>query len=146
MNEETNRWDDLPIEKLGLPARAYNVLKRNGIDRLSLLKEITLEGLLEFRGMGKTTAEEILRARNAAYDGQFLGSQENHPALGPQQTVLLYDVPLEEDLLADARANILCTERLLTEDDMEKAILAPDFWQLPGLNLILSAKASIDAI
>ena len=26
-------------------------------------------------------------------------------------------------------------------DDMEKAILAPDFWQLPGLNLILSAKA-----
>ena len=31
---------------------------------------------------------------------------------------------VEEDLLADAKANILCTERLLTEDDVEKAIPA----------------------
>jgi hypothetical protein len=41
-----------------------------------------------------------------------------------EEGILEYDVPLEEDLLADAKANILCTERLLTEDDVEKAIPA----------------------
>lgn len=132
MNEETNRWDDLPIEKLGLPARAYNVLKRNGIDRLSLLKEITLEGLLEFRGMGKTTAEEILRARNAAYDGQFLGSQENHPALGPQQTVLLYDVPLEELSLSNRAAGALKRSGYDTLSKLLK-LAEKDLMKIPNL-------------
>jgi len=97
------------------------------------------EGVFPSKKVKNLTAMEEERrlafvAFTRAQKGLFLSDAEGVAGAGfrfpsrfvleIEDGILEYDVPLEEDLLADAKANILCTERLLTEDDVEKAIPA----------------------
>lgn len=49
------------IEKLGLTVRAYNALKRAGIDTLEQILELTPSQLLCIRGIGIAAGMEIIR-------------------------------------------------------------------------------------
>lgn len=49
----------VPVECLGLSARAVNVLKRNGIDTIGKLCRLSDSELLEMRYVGKTVSAEI---------------------------------------------------------------------------------------
>ena len=50
---------DLPIEQLHLSARAYNVLKRSGIDSLSTLLTCTVGQMDQMRNLGEKSKQEI---------------------------------------------------------------------------------------
>lgn len=49
------------IEELGLSVRAYNALKRAGIDTLAQILELTPSQLLCIRGIGISIGMEIIR-------------------------------------------------------------------------------------
>lgn len=48
------------VEELGLPTRAYNSIKREGIDNLDELAKITVEELMMIRGIGVNTVNLII--------------------------------------------------------------------------------------
>ena len=48
-----------PIEELGLSVRSYNVLKRNKIDNVGQLLNLTREDLLGFKNLGSKSLDEI---------------------------------------------------------------------------------------
>ena len=50
----------MKIEELNLSLRAYDALKRAGIDTVEQLRERTPTDLLRIRGIGKTLLWEIL--------------------------------------------------------------------------------------
>ena len=51
------------IEELGLSVRAYNVLKRHGINKLQDLTPLSRNDLLNMRNMKSNSADEIMRAK-----------------------------------------------------------------------------------
>lgn len=51
---------DLTLDDLGFSARAYNSLKRAGIDRLSQLLSMQLEEISGIRNLGKKSCDEIV--------------------------------------------------------------------------------------
>lgn len=51
---------DLPIDTLELSVRAYNVLKRAGVNTISDLRETSYERLMKMRNMGPNALNEIL--------------------------------------------------------------------------------------
>ena len=55
-----NDFDDMPISNLGLSIRAYNGLKRSGIDTLGKLSEMTLDDFVKARNIGRKSLEEII--------------------------------------------------------------------------------------
>ena len=63
-----NKWQ-APIESLDLSARAYNALKRSGINTVEELQAMDEEKLARLRGIGSTVLCEILTKRG--------GSNEN---------------------------------------------------------------------
>ncbi len=54
--------EDAPIEKLNISARAYNCLKRNGINTVEQVASLSETELMQIRTVGRTTALEIIRA------------------------------------------------------------------------------------
>lgn len=56
------------IEKLNLSPRAYNALRRNGIDTVEKLRNTDEEQLKYFKYVGKTVLAEILAKRNGGTD------------------------------------------------------------------------------
>lgn len=93
---------DIPIDQLGLSARAANVLHREGKHTLGALLECTEEQLRSFRNLGAKTVDELLSVmenyrRMAASDE--IPAQENEGASSPAD-----ELPLAEHiLLPDAR-------------------------------------------
>ena len=57
-----NAFDDMPISNLGLSIRAYNCLRRSGIDTLGKLSKMTYGDLMKIRNVGRKSLEEILTA------------------------------------------------------------------------------------
>ena len=55
-----NDFDNLPISNLGLSVRAYNCLRRSGIDTLGKLSEMTYDDLMKVRNIGRKSVEEII--------------------------------------------------------------------------------------
>ncbi|MBQ8836842.1 MAG: hypothetical protein IJ002_04965 [Clostridia bacterium] len=55
---------NIPISKLGLSARSYNVLMRNGIDTVDKLLALSESELRSFRNLGAKSLEEIVEVRN----------------------------------------------------------------------------------
>ena len=55
------------IEKLNLSVRAYNCLKRAGIDTISQFKELSEEQIKGIRNMGKKPMEEIIEKLNQCH-------------------------------------------------------------------------------
>jgi len=51
---------DITLEEMGLSVRAYNCLKRNGINSLSELIEMTQEDLMKVRNLGRKSMEEAV--------------------------------------------------------------------------------------
>ena len=56
---------DLPIDTLELSVRAYNVLKRAGVNTISALRETSYERLMKMRNAGPNTLNEILTKAKA---------------------------------------------------------------------------------
>ena len=54
--------DELLIEELELSVRAYNCLKRAGINTVGELMEMSLDDLLKIRNLGRRSTEEVLEA------------------------------------------------------------------------------------
>ena len=52
----------MPIKELGLPARAYNGLKRARINTVGDLLELTPDDLLDIREFGATSLDYVVRA------------------------------------------------------------------------------------
>lgn len=59
---ELAKQHDAPIEVLNLSTRAYNGLKRNGIDTLSEMVELYPDGYAGIGGLGAKTVDEIKRS------------------------------------------------------------------------------------
>lgn len=57
--EETKQDITIPIEQLDLSVRAYNCLKRAGIDNLAQLSALSQDDLKKIRNLGKTCCMEI---------------------------------------------------------------------------------------
>mgnify|MGYP002769012563 CR=1 FL=1 len=74
--------NDFPIEELNMTVRANNVLWRKNLTLFSQIVNFTLNDLLDFRGVGHATAEEIFDAVQQARS-QYL-SGENHAAETPK--------------------------------------------------------------
>ena len=53
-----------PLENVEWSLRAYNVLKRAGINTIEELREMDVSAIERMRGVGKMTLEEILKVRN----------------------------------------------------------------------------------
>lgn len=53
-----------PIENLDLSVRAYNALKRSGINSVEALRELPASTLARLRGVGATLCAEILEKRD----------------------------------------------------------------------------------
>lgn len=53
-----------PIENFGMSLRAYNALKRAGINTIEELRDTDASVIVRMRGVGSMTLEEILRIRN----------------------------------------------------------------------------------
>lgn len=53
-----------PIDDLDLSVRAYNCLKRAGIDTIEELMEMDEDSLMNIRGIGRTVLWEIMSKRN----------------------------------------------------------------------------------
>lgn len=53
-----------PIDDLNLSVRAYNCLKRAGIDTIEELMEMDEDSLMNIRGIGQTVLCEIMSKRN----------------------------------------------------------------------------------
>ena len=51
---------DIRIDVLGLSTRAYNSLRRSGIDTLDKLSEMTLDDFVKARNIGRKSLEEII--------------------------------------------------------------------------------------
>jgi DNA-directed RNA polymerase alpha subunit len=66
-NASTSRTDTPPIEELAIGARAYNCLKRYGIDTVGELVALPRAELAGFRNLGKKSLEQIELAL-ALYD------------------------------------------------------------------------------
>lgn len=65
-NPEASDLLDQPVEALGLGTRAVGSLRANGIRSVEDLCEMTWTDLLEMRNLGRTTANEIVRALDRA--------------------------------------------------------------------------------
>lgn len=59
---ELAKQHDAPIEALNLSTRAYNILRRSGIDTLSKIVELYPDGYAGIRNMGAKTIDEIKRS------------------------------------------------------------------------------------
>lgn len=59
---ELAKQHDAPIEALNLSTRAYNILRRSGIDTLSKMVELYPDGYAGIRNMGAKTIDEIKRS------------------------------------------------------------------------------------
>lgn len=60
-----NAFDDMPISNLGLSVRAYNCLRRSGIDTLGKLSEMTYNDFMKIRNLGRHSLGEILEKAHA---------------------------------------------------------------------------------
>lgn len=64
LNDEShltsNPSDDIPLDDLGFSVRAYNSLKRSGIDCLSQLLTLSLDQIMSIRNLGKKSCDEII--------------------------------------------------------------------------------------
>ena len=60
-----NAFDDMPISNLGLSVRAYNCLRRSGIDTLGKLSEMTCDDFIKTHNLGRHSLEEILEKAHA---------------------------------------------------------------------------------
>lgn len=58
--DEMNLLEKFTIKELGLGSRAYNVLKRNGINNLKDLQDYSKEEVGTFKNLGKKSFEEII--------------------------------------------------------------------------------------
>lgn len=52
--------ENLTIEELGLSVRQYNCLKREGINTLKELKEMTVDDLLKVRNLNKRNIDDLI--------------------------------------------------------------------------------------
>lgn len=57
-------YEDMRIEELKFSARSYNVLKRNGINTLKNLMELSEETLRTFRNLGNKSVMEIMQKKD----------------------------------------------------------------------------------
>ena len=62
--EERSKEEMTDIIELGLSVRAYNCLKRAGINTVEELREKTKEDLMKVKNIGRHSLEEVLKARN----------------------------------------------------------------------------------
>ena len=62
-----------PIDDLNLSVRAYNCLKRAGIDTVEELNAMDEDSIMRIRGVGVAVCEEILAKRNGGTED---GNQE----------------------------------------------------------------------
>ena len=76
--------EKLEIENLGFSVRTFNVLKRNGIESLADLSNLTEEQLKEFRWFGKKCIDEII-AKMSEYGISFK-EEDNDEAI--KQTLI----------------------------------------------------------
>jgi len=60
-----NAFGNMPISNLGLSVRAYNCLRRSGIDTLGKLSEMTYDDFIKTRNLGRHSLEEILEKAHA---------------------------------------------------------------------------------
>lgn len=64
LNDEShltsNPSDDIPLDDLGFSVRAYNSLKRSGVDCLSQLLTLSLDQIMSIRNLGKKSCDEII--------------------------------------------------------------------------------------
>ena len=56
------------IEELQLPVRAYNCLKRSGINSIDDLKQYSQEEIKEIKNFGKKSAQDVFQALKDKYD------------------------------------------------------------------------------
>ncbi len=53
---------ELPVEALGLPARARNCLRGAGCERVGDVARLSAEQILRMRGLGRLSADQIARS------------------------------------------------------------------------------------
>lgn len=61
----------LPIELLGLSVRSYNCLKRNKINTLGELKQLSVDEIFAIKNLGKISAAEIIEVIRKYNDGEI---------------------------------------------------------------------------
>ena len=92
--------DDRPIEALGLSVRAYNCLKRAGINTVRELSKMTSDDLAKVKNMGRKTIEEIegiivsliIEAASTDTDNSENSTLSDSPDIRPIQELKLSSV------------------------------------------------------
>lgn len=65
LDADDDRFDNIPIEELGLSVRAHNCLRHGDIETIGQLRGRTEDELLTIRGMGRGSLDEIISAVEA---------------------------------------------------------------------------------
>ncbi len=65
------RYKDVDIRELNLSVRAYNCLRKNSIENLQNLIEISEEELIKFRNLGTKTLKEIQSIQKKIINGEY---------------------------------------------------------------------------
>lgn len=86
LDVDDDRFDNIPIEELGLSVRAHNCLRNGDIEMIGQLREITEDELLGIRGMGRGSLDEIISAVEAFAEKPSFkyASLENSGAFGDE--------------------------------------------------------------
>lgn len=77
-NDDIGDDESIPIENLGLSSRAFNCLKRNGINTVADLVRMTADELCELRNFGSTSLGEVKGA--LASQGMSLKKEDQRSA------------------------------------------------------------------
>lgn len=118
----------MPIEELDLSVRAFNCLKRAGIDTISDLIQWSEKDISRIRNMGKRSFEEII-AKLASYGVELpkearakkapdAPRQYFHECTGETKLPKILQIPVEELRLSEANLSRLKRERINTVGDL----------------------------